>query len=62
MRSENHFEPDFDSYCRECGATPCVVVVDHEHKPHTDLCGVHFFQDRRMVDWDLWNDPQDSTE
>ena len=49
------YHPDFDTECRLCGATPCVVVVGHK-QPRTELCGPHFFHDSRMVDWELWNE------
>lgn len=53
--------PDFAGECRECGSSPTVIVVDHI-VPDTDLCGVHFFADRAMVDWQLWNLREDDTE
>ena len=55
------FHPDFSCECRICGASPCVVVEDHI-QPETELCGVHFFSDRRMVDWELWNEEEEDTE
>lgn len=55
------FEPDFDTECRICGTSPCVIVVGHKHMPHTDLCGRHFFDDTAMINWELWNDVE-STE
>lgn len=55
------YHPDFAAECRLCGASPCVVVEDHP-QPDTELCGVCFFGDRSMVDWDLWNEQPESTE
>lgn len=49
------FRPDFDHECRECGATPTVLVIGHEC-PVTYLCGAHFFLDREMLDWEKWNE------
>jgi hypothetical protein len=53
--------PNFDIECHECGASPTVVVRGHI-VPDTALCGPHFFSDRTMVDWTLWNEPQEATE
>lgn len=55
------YHPDFSAECRLCGSSPCVVVEDHL-QPDTELCGVCFFGDRLMIDWDLWNDQPESTE
>lgn len=52
------YRPDFETECSECGRTPTVVVINHIH-PSTELCGYHFFLDRKMVDWQLWNDDLD---
>lgn len=51
---KNIYRPDFAGECRECGGSPTVVVLGHI-VPDTNLCGVHFFADRTMVDWELWN-------
>lgn len=61
LKPTDVFHPDFENECRECGALPTVVVVDHP-VPHTHLCGRHFFADRSMVDWELWNDQVEGTE
>jgi hypothetical protein len=55
------YHPDFDAECRVCAASPCVVVDGHI-SPDTELCGVHFFHDRLMIDWELWNEPSEDTE
>lgn len=55
------FHPDFDEECHVCGASPCVIVEGHA-QPDTQLCGPHFFHDRTMVDWELWNDQPEDTE
>lgn len=55
------FAPNFSAECYMCGSSPTVVVVDHV-TPQTLLCGTHFFADRLMVDWALWNDPIEDTE
>lgn len=52
--NKNVYCPDFDNECRECGASPTVIVINHI-VPDTDLCGPHFFADRSMVDWEMWN-------
>lgn len=57
----HNFSPCFTAECYVCGASPTVIVVDHV-TPQTLLCGTHFFNDRTMVDWDLWNDQQEGTE
>lgn len=55
------FRPDFQSACERCGASPCVVIQgDTAHS--SLLCGPHFFQDRLMNDWSLWNEEPESTE
>lgn len=53
----NFYKPDFDEECRICGASPCVQVVGHV-QPDTELCGIHFFKNLSMKDWELWNDNQ----
>lgn len=55
------YKPDFDGECYVCGSSPTVIVIDHV-VPDTNLCGVHFFNDRRMSDWELWNDEREATE
>jgi len=55
------YRPDFTCECRECGTSPCVVVMNHI-QPDTNLCGPHFFNDHAMVDWSLWNDEPEDTE
>lgn len=57
----NTYHPDFDAECRICGTSPCVVVDGHG-QPDTELCGWHFFHDRVMQDWSLWNEPLEATE
>jgi hypothetical protein len=61
MAFEPAYVPDFDIECRICGTLPTVVVVGHS-QPQSELCGVHFFSDQMMFDWDLWNDAQEPTE
>lgn len=58
------FQPDFAGECRQCGTGPTVIVYDPEHRRNseTDLCGVHFFNDRQMVDWEEWNNQPEDTE
>lgn len=55
------FQPDFDSECTVCGSVPTVIVIGHI-QPDTELCGVHFFQDRLMIDWEFWNEEPEETE
>ena len=55
------YQPDFQSECRICGTSPTVVVQGHT-VPNTELCGPHFFKDRVMVDWELWNTLPEDTE
>jgi hypothetical protein len=55
------YHPDFDQECRICGASP-TVVVDNHPQGETELCGQHFFNDRSMAEWDLWNEPLEATE
>ena len=26
------------------------------------MAGIHFFNDRSMIEWELWNEPQEATE
>lgn len=61
LKKDSVFTPDFEVECRDCGMTPTVTVVGHP-VPKTGLCGPHFFKDRAMVDWDLWNDQPEDTE
>lgn len=61
LHSASRFRPNFQGECRECGTSPTVIVVDHP-VPETDLCGWHFFADRSMIDWQLWNDDPEDTE
>ena len=53
--------PDFEASCRICGASPCVLVVNHV-QGDTDLCGPHFFADDSMHDWEDWNDSDDQDQ
>jgi hypothetical protein len=38
------------------------VVVDGHIQPETELCGICFFGDRSMIDWELWNETVEDTE
>lgn len=61
LKKDSVFHPNFEGECRECGTSPTVVVVDHP-VPETDLCGLHFFADRLMLDWEMWNSREEDTE
>ena len=56
-----NYHPDFECDCRICGSSPCVVVDDHP-QGDTELCGICFFGDRLMLDWELWNEEREETE
>jgi hypothetical protein len=57
------YEPIFNLECVECDSEPVVGIRDDEGSLRcTHLCGSCFFSDRSMNDWDLWNEPQESTE
>ena len=56
------YQPDFDNECYICGTTPCVIVTSHLHKPHTELCGAHFFKDPAMIYWQEWNEEPETQE
>lgn len=53
------YYPDWDGICRICGTSPTVIVAGHPHMPDTELCGVHFWHDQEMVDWQEWNNQED---
>lgn len=53
--SQPIYQPDFEAECRNCGTSPCVLVLGHP-QPDTELCGRCFFDDEAMVIWELWND------
>ena len=55
------YHPDFEAECRICGTSP-TVVVDNHIQGETFLCGVCFFGDRLMMDWEEWNEESESTE
>lgn len=55
------YRPDFDEECYKCGTSPTVVVEGHI-VPNTQLCGPCFFNDRRMLDWEEWNNTAEDTE
>ena len=55
------YKPNFNVECHLCGTTPTVEIQGHV-VPQTQLCGVHFFQDGRMIDWDEWNNKPEDTE
>jgi hypothetical protein len=55
------FLPSFEVRCRICETVPTVVIPGHAVEV-TELCGVCFFGDRIMLDWDLWDEPKDPTE
>jgi hypothetical protein len=49
--------------CSICEASPVVGFrTPSEQVVSTGLCGVHFFGDRGMEDWEDWNNVQESTE
>jgi hypothetical protein len=55
------YQPDFEAECRICLTSPTVKVQDPQNlilhiNQFTDLCGVCFFLDHKMVDWQLWNE------
>jgi len=58
------FIPIFDQECNQCGDTPCVGVRNSDNIGirSTGVCGLHFFFDRSMIDWEVWNDPVEGTE
>lgn len=58
------FEPIFNLDCVECDNEPVVGIREDEDSPLrcTQLCGLHFFGSRLMIDWELWNLEPDSTE
>jgi len=61
-----NYVPIFNQECNRCGTEPCVGIQDqeilHSAVRSTGLCGPHFFQDRLMSEWELWNDEPESTE
>ena len=58
------FIPIFDQECDICDSTPCVGIKDPEAQGirSTGACGIHFFRDRAMQDWEDWNTSMESTE
>jgi len=36
--------------------------VDDHPQGDTELCGICFFGDRLMLDWELWNEEREETE
>lgn len=59
----NLYEPIFNLDCVECDEEPCVGLRDDDGVLRcTQLCGLHFFGDRLMMDWELWNNPIEGTE
>lgn len=58
------FIPIFDLECEVCGGVPCVGIQEPEATGvrSTGVCGVHFFRDRGMRDWEEWNAEKESTE
>lgn len=64
MLNSRTFHPDFKSECRICDAKPTVIVYDAEARTNsaTELCGIHFFNDRAMFDHEEWNEPREATE
>jgi hypothetical protein len=57
------YEPLFNLDCIQCDRTPVVCLEDDEGALRcTQLCGVCFFGNRMMADWDLWNTTQEDTE
>lgn len=57
------YEPIFNLDCVECEHTPVVGIRDDDGQLRcTQLCGMCFFNDRLMLDPDLWNEPLESTE
>lgn len=58
----NYYTPIFGQECARCDHDVCVGINGDEGVQSTGLCGVHFFADRTMVDWEEWNEGRESTE
>jgi hypothetical protein len=59
----NLYEPIYNLDCVECDRSPCVGLRDDDGRLQcTQLCGLHFFGCRLMIDPDEWNTSADSTE
>jgi hypothetical protein len=58
------FLPIFGIDCSRCDNQPIVGLVedDGERVQSLGLCGVCYFHDRLMVDYDLWNEAPEGTE
>jgi hypothetical protein len=57
------YEPLFNLECVQCDREPVVAIrSDEGNLQVTHLCGVCFFNDRLMADWELWNDKPESME
>ena len=60
--NEAVYVPIFDQECDLCAASPCVGLTLEEGVRSTARCAVCFFGDRAMLDWQDWNDREESTE
>lgn len=59
----DQYEPIFNCDCHQCDHSPCVGLRDDDGTLRsTNLCGICFFGDRTMIDWELWNIPCEGTE
>lgn len=56
------YTPVWGAECKKCEHTPVVGILAKSGTHTTGLCGVCFFQDRSMIDEELWNDSKESTE
>jgi hypothetical protein len=64
INHRTQYFPDWESECRLCDTSPCVIVFDSELRTNsaTELCGTCFFADRLMIDPERWNEDLEATE
>lgn len=55
------YQPEFEAECLVCQASPCVIVHNPDTRENslTGLCGICFFLDDQMFNWQKWNEAQD---
>lgn len=52
----DHYEPDYETPCSNCGQVPTVTLVkDHMVVHHVELCGPCCWGEAETLDPDTWN-------
>ena len=65
MTPKHGFFPCFaaSKRCTICDTSPTVQVFENGQLViDSEACGPHFFNDRSMLDYEVWNEPKESMD